>query len=227
MSELYETLREQPQAAVSFVTTEHFNLQSARAATIAESNGRTTIFLGAVSAGLVALAFAGQMSLTGLVVFGLVLFPVLFFLGLVTFERVLQTSIEDTLYIQRINRIRRFYLLAAPGLVEHFGQPAPTDDVKEILSLDGYTRSRWQILFSVVGMIGVINSVLAGAIAGMAVAAATGLALWPAMVAGLLVFFVALPLHQAHQLRARVRKPFPFAGGRDSAEVAGGQSGRR
>lgn len=217
MAELYETLRENPQAAVTFVTTEHFNLQTARAATISESNGRTTIFLGSVSAGLVALAFAGQVSRTGLLVFGLVLLPVLFFLGLVTFARVLQSSIEDTLYVQRINRIRRFYLLAAPGLAEHLGMAAPTDDIAEIISLDGYTRSRWQMWFSVVNMIGVINSVLAGATAGMVVAAVTGQALWPSVITGLVVFLVAVPLHQAHQLRARLRKPWPFNDAPDRA----------
>ena len=42
-------------AAVTFVTTEHFTLQGAPAATIAESTGRSTMFLGAVSGGLVAL----------------------------------------------------------------------------------------------------------------------------------------------------------------------------
>jgi hypothetical protein len=42
-------------AAVTFVTTEHFTLQTARAAMIAESTGRATMFLGSVSAGLVAL----------------------------------------------------------------------------------------------------------------------------------------------------------------------------
>jgi hypothetical protein len=37
-------------AAVTFVTTEHFSLQGARAATIAESTGRATMFLGSVAA---------------------------------------------------------------------------------------------------------------------------------------------------------------------------------
>ena len=40
--------------AVTIVTTEHFTLQSARAATIAESTGRATMFLSSVSGGLVA-----------------------------------------------------------------------------------------------------------------------------------------------------------------------------
>lgn len=202
-----------PQAALSILTTEHFNLQTARAATISESNGRTSIFLGAVSAALVALAFAGQASRTTFLVFGLVLFPLLCFLGLVTYERVLQSSIEDTLYLQRINRIRRFYREAAPSLTAYLAVAAPDDEVAAILALDGYRRSRWQVVLSVVGMIGVINSVLLGAVGGFAVAALTGGALWPSVTAALVVFAVAAPLHQRHQLRARSRKPWPFEPG--------------
>ena len=42
-------------AAVTFVTTEHFTLQGARAQTVSESTGRASVFLGAVSGGLIAL----------------------------------------------------------------------------------------------------------------------------------------------------------------------------
>jgi hypothetical protein len=84
MDHPYPSLSDDPQAAVTILSTEHFNLQTARAATISESNGRTSIFLGAVSAGLVALALAGQASRTTLLTFGLVLLPVLSFLGLAT-----------------------------------------------------------------------------------------------------------------------------------------------
>jgi hypothetical protein len=37
-------------AAVTFATTEHFNLQTARAATVSEANGRATLYLAALSA---------------------------------------------------------------------------------------------------------------------------------------------------------------------------------
>lgn len=205
----YESLRDNPQAAVTILTTEHFNLQTARSSTISESNGRTSIFLGAVSAGLVALAFAGQASRNTLLTFGLVLFPVLAFLGFVTFERVLQISIEDTLYLQRINRIRRFYRQAAPGLGGYLGATAPTDDVGAILTLDGYAGGSWRVVLSVVGMLGIINSVLLGTVGGFAVAAITD-ELWPAIVVGVVVFGVAAVLHQVYQLRVRGRKPDPF-----------------
>ena len=63
-NDLVASLRDDPQAAVAFVATEHFDLASARGATNSETNGRASIFLGSVSAGLVALAFAAQSSHT-------------------------------------------------------------------------------------------------------------------------------------------------------------------
>ena len=47
---------------VTIMTTEHYNLQTGRAMTIAEANGRSSLFVGAVSSGLIALAFVGQLS---------------------------------------------------------------------------------------------------------------------------------------------------------------------
>ena len=50
--------------------------------TIAEVNGRSSLFVGAVSSGLIALAFVGQLSHLGTAfyVFSLVVLPTLFFL---------------------------------------------------------------------------------------------------------------------------------------------------
>ncbi len=68
-----------PPATVSFVTTEHFALQGARAATIAESTGRATMFLASVSGGLIALGLVATASRveTAFYAFGLVLLPTL------------------------------------------------------------------------------------------------------------------------------------------------------
>ena len=43
-----------------FLTTEHFVLQTARAGTIQEANGRATLFVSAVSSAAVALGFVAQ-----------------------------------------------------------------------------------------------------------------------------------------------------------------------
>ncbi len=84
--------------AVTFATREHFTLQGARAFTIAESTGRATMFLSAVSGGLLALGLIATASRVGTAfyAFGLVALPTLAFIGLVTFERVVQSGIAES-----------------------------------------------------------------------------------------------------------------------------------
>ena len=67
--------------AVTFATTEHFNLQTARSLTVSEAKGRAGIYLAALSTNLIALAFVGQMSRLGAAfyAFALILLPVLAF----------------------------------------------------------------------------------------------------------------------------------------------------
>ncbi|MBV8194655.1 MAG: hypothetical protein JOY80_03930 [Candidatus Dormibacteraeota bacterium] len=155
---------------MSFVTTEHYTLQTARAATIAESTGRGTVYLTSVSSVTVALAFIGQVSNLGtpFFVFAFVLLPALFFVGVVTFERVLQTSKEDGLLAMRINRLRRFYVDFGPGLANYVAMPVPEDDPEAAMRQHGIRGGRWQTLLAMPGMIAVINSVLIGVLAGLA-----------------------------------------------------------
>ena len=110
-----------PVQAVSFVTTEHFALQSARAATIAESTGRATMFLASISGGLIALGLVATASHLGTAfyAFGLVLLPTLAFVGLVTFERALQSAMDDHLLARRIALLRGYYLDNAPELTRY------------------------------------------------------------------------------------------------------------
>jgi hypothetical protein len=64
------------------------------------------MFLSAVSGGLVALGLVATATRVGTAcyAFGLALLPTLTFVGLVTFERVLQTGIEDHDYARRRSR---------------------------------------------------------------------------------------------------------------------------
>ena len=103
-------------AAVTFVTTEHFTLQGARSSTISESTGRASVFLQAVSGGLIALGLVATAAKTGAAfyMFGLILLPTLAFVGLATFHRVLQSGIEDLGYARRIAQLRCYYLDHAP-----------------------------------------------------------------------------------------------------------------
>ena len=110
---------------VTVMTTEHFVLQTARSAGITETVGRAAIYLAAVSSGLIALAFVGQLSRLGTAfyVFGLVLLPTLAFVGVTTFEPALRNGVEDVQLAGRINRIRQFYFAAAPQVAGYLLAP--------------------------------------------------------------------------------------------------------
>lgn len=87
-------------ALLSAVTTEHFSLQTARNATIAETSSRTSLFMGAVTGAVVALALVSQMSQTGPAfdLLALTVLPTVLLVGLLTYARLLETSIEDLAY---------------------------------------------------------------------------------------------------------------------------------
>src|SRR5262249_62299929 len=79
------------------------------------------MFLGSVSGGLVALGLVATAVGVGSAFFAvaLVLLPTLVFVGIVTFDRVLQSGIEDLSYARRIIRLRDFYFDAAPELTPY------------------------------------------------------------------------------------------------------------
>src|SRR5262249_3144521 len=137
-------------SAVSFVTTEHFVLQSARAATIAESTGRATMFLASASGGLIALGLVATATRVGTAfyAFGLVLLPTLAFVGLVTYERVLQTGLEDHLLTRRIALLREYYFREAPELCRYLVPVAPFD----VLVTGSLLAGRRQMFRTVAGM---------------------------------------------------------------------------
>lgn len=187
-------------AAVSFATTEHFTLQSARAATVAESTGRASMFLSAVSGGLVALGLVATASRVGTAfyAFGLVVLPALTFVGLVTFERALQSGIEDLGYARRIDLLRSYYFVQAPELASYLmSVPRP-----ERLRVLGLGAGRWQAFRSVAAMVAVITAVLAGSAIGLLAAVASGHSLVAALVAGGLVALAALAAMMRRQQSA-------------------------
>lgn len=168
---------------------------------VADSSARASQFLSTLASTLVALAFVGQFSRlgTGFFAFAFVLFPTLFFLGLVTFERVLQSAMEDTIYIREINRVRHFYTEAAPLSARYFLQS--THDDKPGVALTGVTlSSRWQAFLSTAGMIEVINSVILGALAALVVVALVGDNVAAAIGVGIVFFAVSLVGHYLYHL---------------------------
>jgi hypothetical protein len=185
-------------AAVTFMTTEHFTLQGARAATIAESTGRATMFLASLSGGLVALGLVATAAHVGTAfyAFALVVLPALAFMGLVTFERSLQCGIEDYGYAKRIAALRGFYFDHAPELGPYLMSVPPAQRMRA----QGLHAGRWQRLRTIAGMVAVITAVLAGSTAAVAGALLSGHRLMPAILLGAAVAagtVTALPAAEA------------------------------
>ena len=184
-------------SAVSFVTTEHFTLQGARSSTIAESTGRASMFLSAVSGGLVALGLLATATSVGTAfyAFALILLPTLAFVGLVTFDRVLQSGIEDHGYARRIARLRGYYFDQAPELAGYLLSVPPTDRLR----MQGLRGGRWQGFLTVAGIVAVITAVLGGSAAGLLAGIAAGHSLVAALVAGAVVAGAALTALMRYQ----------------------------
>jgi hypothetical protein len=184
--------------AATFATTEHFNLQTARAVTVSEANGRASIYLAALSGNLIALAFVGQMSRLGAAfyAFALILLPVLAFVGVVTFLRLVQSSIEDIAYAHRIALLRSFYLQLSPELEPYLIVVPGTRP-------GAAPPGAWQLTLTTAGMVAVINSVVVAACAGLVLEAGGVHSLAIAVALGAVIGAAAFTLHERHHRRAR------------------------
>ncbi|HEV2894042.1 MAG TPA: hypothetical protein VG411_09825 [Actinomycetota bacterium] len=207
---------ERQQAFMQALTTEHFTLQTARAVAVSEGNGRTALYVGALSSTLVALALVAQRSPLGEVFYAVALtvLPAVLFLGLVTYVRVLQSSIEDIVYARAINRIRHYYTEIDPSQAHYF-LLSGRDDVRGALA-NMYVRDSWtQFLFTMPSAVAVINALLAGVTVALALMTTIGTPLPVTVLAGMAFGTAALALHLAYQVRrfatmkAKVAAVFP------------------
>jgi hypothetical protein len=193
---------EERQAFLQALTTEHFTLQTARAVAVNEGNGRTALYVGALSSTLVALALVAQRSPLGEVFYGVALtvLPAVLFLGLVTYVRVLQGSIEGVLYARAINRIRHYYTQIDPSQAHYF-LLSGRDDVRGALA-NMCIRDSWtQLLFTMPSAVAVINALLAGVTVALAIVTVVGAPLPVTVLSGMASGTTVLALHFAYQVR--------------------------
>ena len=116
---------------LQILMTEHWSLLASRGFVYTETIGRTSIFVAAITGSVVALALVAQATEVGdsFFAFALVLLPVVYFLGVVTFVRLMQVNGEDTRWVQGMNRIRHGYLDLAPELEPYFVTSRYDDDM--------------------------------------------------------------------------------------------------
>jgi len=113
----------------------------------------------------------------------------------VTFERALQSGIEDRGYARRIALLRGYYFDGAPELTPYLmSVPEP-----ERLRALGLWGGRWQGFRTVAGMVAVITAVLAGSAIGLLAAVASDHSLAGSLAAGSVVAIAALAALMRYQ----------------------------
>ena len=196
-----ENAREQ--GLLSAATTEHFVLQTARSATITESVGRATVFMSLLSASLVGLGFVSSSGQLVKPYLGAVL-PTLVITGLFTFARLVQTMVENTLNLKRIQRIRAYYHHEFAGEHEFFTDAVSAgDDKRAIAGAVASKPALFQLLLTTAAMVGAVNGLLIGLGATLVTGLLSG-SLALAIVLGVVVALLAFAAQLAYIKRSSI-----------------------
>jgi hypothetical protein len=217
--------------ALTILTTEHWSLLSTRSLAWNETFSRAGMYLATLSAATVALALVASVLRDGFLVFALVILPVVLFVGLATVVRLSQSMADDGFAVQGMNRIRHAYLEMVPGLEPYF-TTSQYDDVTGVMITVGAPPSvAGQVggmspaamigsilhgFVTTLGMIMVLNSVIAGIIAAL-VAGALGAGTPVSVVTGFAAFLLLAALQtvwglnefRRNSTRLTVRFPTP------------------
>jgi len=202
---------------LQILMTEHWSLLSARSLGYTEAMSRASIFVAALTGSVVALALVSQATDfgDGFIAFSLVLLPVVFFLGAVTIVRLGQINAEDAVWVQGMNRIRNAYHDLAPELEPYF-VTSRYDDDEGLRASIGMQRvvPRYQAFVAIPGVVAVLDAVVAGATAGIAmigldVGTAATIALGIAVFLAALAGFAAWGVRSIMRFREEIVTRFP------------------
>jgi hypothetical protein len=178
-----------PAQLLTALTTEHFTLQGARSQTMSETSARASVYMYSVSSVLVALGFVSQVADgvgTVFNVFAFTVLPVIYFLGCATYLRLVECGAEDLRYGMAINRIRGYYKELAGERADLFLLSGHDDAAGVFLNM-GLTPERRSPAFAFSTAVAVVNGVVGGAVAALALGAVPDVPLWLATAVGVAV----------------------------------------
>jgi hypothetical protein len=156
--------------AAAILAAEHWSLIASRSLIWNEAMSRATVFLTVLSASIIALALMADAAGFGTqtTMLALVLLPVVFFLGLAAYARLVQINTEEFELVLAMNRLRQAYLQIEPGLERYF-TTGHHDDERGVIAtymLDGPSR-RWLLVHFMVNtpmIVATVDAALAAAI---------------------------------------------------------------
>ena len=197
-----------PSIRAQLLATEHWSLLASRSTTQNELLVRIAIFLTLVSASVVSLALIGQATdFDGRFdVFTIVLFSILLLVGTLTLLRVFNGGDEDLAYVIGMNRLRAAYTELDPGIARYFIASTHDDDrgIGQTYAYFPRGADVLQPLASSMMFILVVDSVVAGVLAGLAANAADapGVVVAISAAAASMGYFTAWSRHFLRRYRA-------------------------
>jgi hypothetical protein len=174
-----------PPEFMSALVTEHFVLQGNSSSTTSEGGSRVSIYLSALSSGLVAIGFASS-SHRALESLAFTVLPVVFILGCFTIVRLTDTSVANVVSQRRMDTITDYYASIHPPLATYFRAGGAG------ARRHGVQYGRWSFLFTMASMVIVVNSVVGGATVALVCALAIKVASPIPVLAGIIAGLVML-----------------------------------
>lgn len=146
---------------MSALVTEHFVLQSARSTTVSEAVGRMAVYLTCVSSSLVAFGFFAAATHRLVPVVATVL-PALIILGGFTFVRLVETAVENVVFLMRIEAIRDYYATLDPAAAAFFSSAGGAGAAVALAST-GMRAGVGEMFFTGASMVAAVTGIVAGA----------------------------------------------------------------
>ncbi|MFN2525860.1 MAG: hypothetical protein ABR505_06305 [Actinomycetota bacterium] len=159
--------------AASFLATEHWSLLATRSMIWNEAFSRVTVFLTVLSAAIVALALVANMGGFGdaFAWFALGLAPLVLFLGITTYLRLVEINLEEFLYVMAMNRLRHAYVDMAPE-VKRYLTAGWHDDARGVfktlvLARASVTTPFAHFFVTTPTIVAVVNAAVGGGLVGL------------------------------------------------------------
>jgi hypothetical protein len=211
------------QVRLQILSTEHWSLLASRSLAWNESFSRAGMYLSTLSGSLVALGLIGGVDgfKDAFYVVALIVLPVVLFVGIGTWLRMGATNYHDAITVFGMNRIRAAYLEIAPDLAPYFVMGVHDDPagIGITMAVPPGTPAVVHLIAGTPTLVMVLNGIVSGAIAAVAVLRGLGgagiVALATALVVSVavIVFQLAAARRNIQRLQRLVQPMFPTPSG--------------
>ncbi|HLO34632.1 MAG TPA: hypothetical protein VK194_01055 [Candidatus Deferrimicrobium sp.] len=217
------------QIRLQILSTEHWSLLASRGLAWNETFSRAGMYLSTLSGSMVALGLivGADGFHDAFYVFGLVILPIVLFVGIGTWLRMGAANYHDAVAVAGMNRIRGAYLEIAPELEPYFVM-GTHDDARGIGITMAVPPGTPTVLFLVSAtpfLIMVLNSVVAGAVLALAAIRFVGADAVAALIAGLvgavlvMVLEFAVATRNIGRAQQQIQPMFPTPPSNDRPRV--------